>query len=119
VLDRIDLEVPSADPPRRLVTAEDALALTIADFAATAHRDDAPALRQELNGAIAASRVRGTYRPPVSPVSGAELMRELGVSEGPNVGRAKAAIEEAIDAGEIAADDYEAALAVARAAILG
>jgi hypothetical protein len=39
------------------------------------------------------------------------------VSEGPEVGIAKSAIEYAIEAGEISPDDKEGALAVARAAL--
>lgn len=100
-----------------LVSAEDVLDLTLADFAATAHREAAPAVRRTLGEAVAASRARGTQTVVVSPVSGTDLMRELGVGEGIEVGTAKDAIEKAIESGQIPSTDREKALDVARRAV--
>ncbi len=113
----LDLRLdPDAESPP-LVSAEDAVALTLADFGATAHRHELSALRVALTGAVAASRERGSERPVVSPVSGADLMRAFELAEGPDVGVAKGAIERAIEAGDLAADDVEGAYAVAAAAL--
>lgn len=101
----------------RLVSAEDALELTIADFGATAHRAEASAVRKQLDEAVRDSRQRGTRRPPVSPISGGELIDELGLAEGPRVGSIKRAIEAAIARGEIEPSDRAGAMAVARKAL--
>ena len=114
---KLDLPVASANPPRMLVTAEDALEIVIADFAATAHRAEASALRRRLEAAIAASRVRGTATPTRSPLSGYELMRELGIHRGKQVGCAKQAIEAAMREGALTEDDREGALSIARQAL--
>lgn len=114
---RLDLWVPNTDPPRRLVSAEDALELELADFAATAHRAEAPERRRVLEAAIAASRERGTRQPPAAPLGGRELMRELGLPEGPPVGAALRAVEDAVAEGRLAADDRAGALEVAREAM--
>ncbi len=100
-----------------LVSAEDAVALTLADFGATAHRDRTPALRAALEGVVAASRERGTHAPVGSPVSGADLMREFGLAEGPAVGVAKDAVADAIERGALAPGDVEGAYNVAAAAL--
>lgn len=114
---KLDLPVVSADPPRLLVTAEDAVALTLADFGATARREEAPRVRERLERAVLQSRERGTHAPPVSPLSGAELMAALGIPEGPRVGTAKRAIEDAIESGALGSGDRDGAMAVARAAL--
>ncbi|HSK47457.1 MAG TPA: HD domain-containing protein [Coriobacteriia bacterium] len=114
---KLDLDVPGTNPPRKLVTAEDAVELTIADFAATAHRDETPVLRERLQDAVAESRERGTQHQVVSPISGTELMKELALDAGRSVGIAKDAIELAIETGELNADDREGALRVARTAL--
>ncbi len=114
---KLDLWVLGADPPRTMVTAEDAVELTLADFSATAHRDEAPMLRASLENAVAASRERGTRSVAVSPVSGSELMRMLALSEGPAVGVAKAAVEEAVRSGRLQPDEREKAVEIARAAV--
>lgn len=114
---KLDLFAGGAGEGQPAATAEDAVALTLADFAATAHRDETPLLRERLEGAIAASRTRGTQEIARSPVSGSELMIAFGLAEGPEVGEAKDAIERAIDEGEIAPDDRAAALRVAGAAL--
>jgi len=108
-----------ADPSgkRALVTAEDAVELTLADFAATAHRDEAPVLGALLRDAVAASRERGTRRAIVSPISGQDIMRTFGLAEGPAVGVAKRAVEAAIGRGELAADDVHRAYDIAEAAL--
>lgn len=102
---------------RALVTAEDALDLAMADFAATAHRDEMDSVRSELESALASSRTRGSANPPRSPLSGSELMTFLDVGEGPLVGEAQAAIVAAIDSGSLDPNDRAGALAVARSAI--
>ncbi|MBE0417607.1 MAG: HDIG domain-containing protein [Coriobacteriia bacterium] len=113
---KLDLRLDeAAEEP--LVSAEDAVALTLADFGATAHRDQAPALREVLEGAIAASRVRGTHRPVVSPITGADIMRAFGLAEEPAVGVAKGAVEDAIERGDLESDDVEGAYVVAGAAL--
>jgi hypothetical protein len=99
------------------VTAEDAVELTLADFAATAHRHETPLLRERLERAVTASRKRGSREVVRSPVSGTELMRTFGLSEGPEIGIAKDAIERAVEEGEIASDDRDGALEIARAAL--
>lgn len=113
---KLDLHVSGASE-ETLVSAEDAVELTLADFAATAHRDDASALREILEDAVGASRERGTRRAVTSPLSGRELMRALQLAEGPEVGIAKSAIEAAIEGGDLAPDDVDGALAVGRAAL--
>lgn len=110
---RLDLWAEGANPPRRLVSAEDALELEMADFAATAHRAEAPERRQALEVALAASRERGTRRPPATPVTGRELIGELGIEEGPAVGTALRAVSEAVAAGRIGERDRKGALRVA------
>jgi hypothetical protein len=102
-----------------LVTAEDALELTLADFSATAHRDEAAAVRAQLEEAVAASRARGTRAEPRSPLSGDELMDALGLEEGPAVGVATRAILYALETGALAADDRAGALEIARRALAG
>lgn len=114
---RLDLWASGAPEAVRLVTAEDAVELTMADFAATAHRAEAAAVRSRLESAVRSSRERGTRTRPGSVLGGKELMRELGLPEGPLVGRAQRAIEDAVSRGELRADDRAGALRVARAAI--
>lgn len=114
---KLDLWVGAGAGARRLASAEDAVELTIADFAATAHRADAPALRQALTHAVRDSRRRGTRPAVVSPVDGRELMREFGLAEGERIGVAKRAIENAITSCEIGPDDRDGALRVARKAL--
>lgn len=111
---KLDLPVASAHPPRMLVTAEDAAALVVADFGATAHRADAARLRAQLERAIATSRQRGSARKVASPISGSELMAELDVPAGREIGVAKRTIEAAIESGELAPDDRAGALEIAR-----
>jgi len=113
---KLDLRVegPAA---RTLVTAEDAVELTLADFGATAHRHEAPLLRHALEQAIAESRERGTRRAIVSPIGGRDIMEAFGLAEGPGVGAAKRAVESAIEDGRLAADDVEGALEIAAAAL--
>lgn len=112
----LDLHTDNPDQPL-LVRAEDAVALTLADFGATAHRADAPAVRTVLETAIAASRARGTHQPVLSPVSGAEIMEALGLAAGPEIGAAKRAITGAIESGALAPENREGALVVAAAAL--
>ncbi len=114
---RLDLWEPGATDNRPAVSAEDSLELTIADFSATAHRDEAPELRKRLASAIAGSRERGTHARVASPVTGRELMEILGLEQGLEVGAAKKAIEEAVAMGEMAPGDRDAALRVARRAL--
>lgn len=102
---------------QRLVTAEDALQLTLADFSATAHRNEAEEVRQTLDTALSESRERGTRRPLRSPLSGQELMGAFGLNEGPEVGQLKRAIEAAIANGELRPDDRDGAMAVAHEAM--
>lgn len=114
---RLDLWEPGAAAPKRLVSAEDALELTLADFAATAHRAEVDEVRSRLASAVAASRERGT-REPVRPLlSGRELIAALGIEEGPLVGVAMRAIQDAIEAGGLAPGDRRAAIDVAREAL--
>jgi poly(A) polymerase len=113
---KLDLRLDeSAEEP--LVSAEDAVALTLADFGATAHRDQADELREVLEDAVAASRERGTYRAVVSPITGADIMRAFGLAEGPAVGVAKDAVEDAIERGGLEPDDVEGAYVIAGAAL--
>lgn len=111
---KLDLWAGAGDGARLLASAEDALELTMADFAATAHRDEAPAVRATLADAIAASRERGSHRPVKSPVTGRDLMAEFGLGEGPAIGEALDAVVEAVESGELAADDRAGALAIAK-----
>lgn len=116
---RLDLWEPGAAAPERLVSAEDALELTLADFAATAHRSEIDEVRARLAAAVAESRERGT-REPVRPLlSGRELITALGIPEGPLVGVAMRAIEDALEDGGLAPGDRRAAIDVARAALRG
>ncbi len=100
-----------------LVTAEDALELTLADFSATAHRDETARVRAQLAQAVAASRDRGTLQAPRSPLSGDELMAALGLDEGPAIGIATRAILAALEAGTLSPDDREGTLQIARQAL--
>jgi putative nucleotidyltransferase with HDIG domain len=114
---KLDLRLgPAADVPP-LVSAEDALELTLADFSATAHRGEAETVRAQLEQVIAQSRARGTHAETRSPLSGTELMQALGLAEGPAVGIATNAIVAAIDDGTLAPDDRSGALEIARGAI--
>ena len=113
---RLDLWASDAENPHLLVSAEDAIELTLADFSATAHRAEAEAVRERLAAAVAASRERGTRVRVASPLSGRELMDALGLEEGPAVGAAMRAVVDAVAEGRIAAGDRAAALEVARAA---
>lgn len=116
---RLDLWETDSASPKRLVSAEDALELTLADFAATAHRGEVDEVRSRLASAVAASRERGT-REPVRPLlTGRELIAALGIEEGPLVGVAMRAIEDAIESGALASGDRRAAIGVARAALGG
>ncbi len=110
---RLDLTVPASAPVKTLVTAEDVVELTLADLGATAHRDEVARVRAALHAAIAASRERGTHQATRSPVSGEKLMAALGIKAGPVVGKLKRAIEQAIEDGDLAADDVEGALRLA------
>ena len=113
---KLDLRLDdTAEEP--LVSAEDVVALTLADFGATAHRKREPALREALEGAVAASRERGTRRPVTSPITGGDIMRAFGMAEGPAVGVAKDAVQDAIERGALAPGDVEGAYAVAAAAL--
>ncbi len=103
--------------PRQLVSAEDAVALTLADFGATAHREEADELRRVLEQAVAESRARGTAQAVHSTLTGAELMAALRIPEGPSVGVAKDAIADAIADGLLAPDDRAGALKIARDAL--
>ncbi len=114
---RLDLWASGAPDAVRLVSAEDVVDLTMADFAATAHRAQAATVRARLEAAVSASRARGTRTRPGSVLGGAELMRELGLPEGPAVGDAMRAIEDAIERGELRIDDRAGALRVARRAV--
>ena len=113
---RLDLTAGAGEHVRTLASAEDAVALTVADFAATAHRDEAPRSRAHLtprwlprgSGRRASDRLPGV---------GHRAHRELGLEQGPQVGVAKRAIEEALEAGTLAADDRAAALRIAREAL--
>ncbi|MDY0087191.1 MAG: HD domain-containing protein [Coriobacteriia bacterium] len=112
----LDLHTGEPETPP-LVSAEDVISLTLADFGATAHRADVPRVRAALESAVAASRARGTHEPIVSPVSGTDIMAAFCLTEGPQVGVAKHAIEDAIERGLLADDDKEGALVVAAAAL--
>ncbi len=101
----------------RLVTAEDAVALTVADFASTAHRSETGAVCERLSAAVAASRERSRRHPVLSPLRGDEIMSLLDVPAGPDIGRAVAAIEEAVAAGEVEPGDRDAALRIARTVV--
>ncbi len=104
----------SADVP--LVSAEDAVALTVADFGATAGRERTPEVRERLERVIAASRERGTGSRPRHAISGREVIAELGIPEGPSVGAAIEAVDAAVASGEIGAGDRARALEIARRA---
>jgi hypothetical protein len=114
---KLDARQRGAEDENPLVTAEQVLELAMADFEATAHRDEAEPVRHRLAEAIAASRQRGTETPVTSPVSGEEIMETLNLSEGEGVGLAKKAIEAAILNGTLNVDDRAGALDVARKAI--
>lgn len=100
-----------------LVTAEDAVELTLADLGATAHRDDASRLRRLLEGVIAGSRERGTHVPVAVPISGRDIMREFGLAEEPRVGIAKRAVRDAIEKGELDPGDVRGAIEIAGEAL--
>ncbi|MDF1543203.1 MAG: CCA tRNA nucleotidyltransferase [Anaerosomatales bacterium] len=113
---KLDLRLEeSAEEP--LVSAEDVVALTVADFGATAHREQTADLREALEDAVATSRERGTHRPVVLPITGGDIMRAFGLAEGPAVGVAKDAVEDAVERGGLAPDDVEGAYVVAGAAL--
>ncbi|HET6352421.1 MAG TPA: HD domain-containing protein [Coriobacteriia bacterium] len=114
---KLDLRVDATPGAAALVSAEDAVALTLADFGATAHRAETPRLAAALERAVRESRERGTHEAVRSPVSGRWLMHHFGLERGPKVGVAKSAIERAIESGELSADDIDGALQVARAAL--
>lgn len=116
-VDRAVRRLDLARGARLLASAEDALELTVADFSATAHRGEAAAVRRRLEVALAESRARGSRVAVRSPLSGGELMTELGITEGPGVGVAKQAIIASIADGTIEQDDREAALAIAAKAL--
>jgi poly(A) polymerase len=113
---KLDLYAGAGNNTRMLASAEDVLELTLADFSATAHRSETPVVRARLQAAIAASRERSAKRGLQLPLTGADLMRELGLPEGPRVGRALAAIASAVESGSIDPADREAAMRVARQA---
>ena len=115
---KLDARQRGADTGQPLVSAEQVLELTMADFEATAHRDEAEPVRRRLAEAIAASRQRGTETAVTSPLSGDELMKALNINEGEGVGLAKKAIEAAILNGTLNVDDRARALDVARNALL-
>lgn len=115
---KLDLVTGAGDGARLVVSAEDAVALTVADFAATAQREHAPAVRTRLEEAVASSRERGTKQVARSPISGQEIMQAYGLAEGPDIGAAKEAIERAIEAGVLGDSDREGAFRVA-SAVLG
>lgn len=114
---RLDLRRHAGVDAELLVSAEDALELELADLGATAHRDEVPAARVRLGAAIAASRARGTSAAARSPVSGSTLMRELGIPEGPMIGRVQRAIVAEIVAGNLDAGDTSGALRIARSTL--
>jgi len=111
---RLDLWERGSNTDKPLVSAEDAVALTVADFGATAGRERTSEVRERLESVIAASRQRGTGDRPRHAITGTELMAELGIAEGPSVGTAIEAVDAAVASGEIAADDRDGALDVAR-----
>ncbi len=113
---RLDLWKPNVAEPELLVSAEDALELTLADLGATAHRERVAAVRERLTRALAASRERGTRVRVTSPLTGREIITRLGLAEGPAVGAAVRAVKTAVAEGRIAANDRAAALEIARAA---
>jgi len=104
-----------ADAP--IVSAKDAVALTVADFGATAGRERTDEVREKLESVVAASRERGTGMRPRSVVSASWLMAELGIEEGPLVGTALAAIDAAVEGGALQPDDRAGAMRVARQAV--
>ncbi len=114
---KLDSRQRDADTGRPAVSAEQVLELTMADFEATAHREEAEPVRRSLAEAIAASRQRGTETPVTSPLSGEEIMNLLNIDEGEGVGLAKNAIEAALLDGTLAAQDRAGALDVARKAV--
>jgi len=113
-LDLWERGAPSESP---VVSAEEVLELTVADFEATAHRSEGGRVRRALTDAVTASRERATKLEPTSPLSGTELMESLNIKQGEEVGAAKKAIEAAILEGELAADDRSGALQIARKAV--
>lgn len=117
-VDRAVRRLDLARGPRLLASAEDALELTMADFSATTHRDEAEEVRRRLEAALCASRTRGSRTAVRSPLSGEELMQALKIGEGPLVGEAVSAIVEAIEDGSLRPDDRQGALEVARATVV-
>jgi len=113
---KLDLWERGSSAQAPIVSAEDAVELTLADLGATAGRERAPEVREKLQGVVAASRERGTGERPRHAVSGRAVMEELGLDEGPEVGAAIAAVDAAVAAGEIAAEDSAAAIEIAREA---
>lgn len=116
-VNKLDLWERGAASASPIVSAEDALELTMADFGSTAHRTESPRVRAVLAEAIAQARGGRLPVRATSPVSGDELIRELGIAAGYRVGVAKRAIEEAIANGDLAPDDRAGALQVARDAV--
>lgn len=114
---KLDLWERGSNASAPIVSAEDAVALTVADFGATADRERTPEVREKLERVIATSRARGTGERPRHAVSGREVMAELQLEEGPQVGAAIAAVDAAVAAGTIAAHDRDAAIEVARATL--
>lgn len=113
---KLDLWERGSNASAPLVSAEDAVALTVADFAATAGRERTPEVRERLESVIAASRERGTGERPRHAISGREVITALGIPEGPGVGAAIEAVDAAVASGEIGADDHAGALEIARRA---
>lgn len=114
---KLDLWERGSTSSRPLVSAEDAVSLTVADFGATAARERTSEVRSMLEGVVAASRERGTGARPKPALSGKRVMEELDVPEGPDVGAAIRAVDEAIAAGELKADDHHEAIEIARRAV--
>jgi len=103
--------------PELVVSAEEVAALKIADRAGHRDRDMLTDWSRDLNAAVAAARARGVREMTRSPVSGDELRAALKLDEGPLVGAAKHAIEDAVRDGKLAEDDKAGALKIARKAV--
>lgn len=115
---KADLWVP--DPhgvPELVVSAEEVATLKVADRAGHRDRDLLTDWSRDLAAAVADSRARGVREMTRSPVSGDELRAALGLDEGPLIGVAKRAIEEAVRDGKIAEHDKVGALKLARKAV--
>jgi putative nucleotidyltransferase with HDIG domain len=113
---RLDLWERGSARDRPLVSAEDAVALAVADFGATAARERTSEVRSVLEGVIAASRERGTGTRPRPVLSGTQVMKELGLAEGPQIGAAVRAVDEAVAAGRLGPGDHREAIEIARRA---